>query len=131
MNAATAGGALGGEVQATMTHADKGPGYTCEFKRTAYTLTIEIGTLETAGQFAHFAEVACQGGRDLAPLKAIGNEAIACALGMKGEIVEKAVGRVRNQTFIVRYSTTAAGADPKVIRSKNTDLTELVASNMF
>ena len=131
MNAATAGGALGGEVQATMTHAEKGTGYACQFKRTGYDLTIEIGTLETPGQFAHFAETACQGGRDTAPLKAIGNEAITCALGTKGEIVEKAVGRVRNQTFIVRFSTTAAGADPKIIRSKNADLAELVASNLF
>ncbi|MGA7415976.1 MAG: hypothetical protein WBW33_36225 [Bryobacteraceae bacterium] len=131
MNAATAGGALGGEVQATMTRSEKNSGYTCQFTRAGSELTIEIGVLTTPDQFAHFAETACQGGRDTAPLKAIGNEAIACSLGTNHQIVEKAVGRVRNQTFVLRFTTTDEAANAKSIRSKNTALAELVAGNLF
>ena len=131
MNAATAGGALGGEVQATITRSEKGSGYTCQFTRAGSELTIEIGALSTPDQFSHFAESACQGGRNVAPLKAIGNESIACSSGTNHQVVEKAVGRVRNQTFVLRFSTTDEAANPKSIRSKNTALAELVAGNLF
>ena len=131
MNAATAGGALGGEVQVTMTRSEKNPGYICQFTRTGSELTIEIGRLTAPDRFAHFAEIACQGGRDTVPLKAIGNETIACSMGSNHQIVEKAVGRVRSQTFVVRFSTMDEAANPKSIRSKNTALAELVAGNLF
>jgi|SRR5271154_621891 len=131
MNAATAAGALGAEVQATMTRSEKNLSYTCQFTRAGSELTIEIGTLTTPGQFARFADSACLGGRDVVPLKAIGNETIACSLGTNHQVVEKAVGRVRNQTFVVRFSTTDSAADTKSIRSKNTALAELVAGNLF
>jgi hypothetical protein len=131
MNAATAGGALGGQVQATLTRSERNSGYTCQFTRAGAELTIEIGTLTTPDQFARFAETACQGGRDVVPLKAIGNETVACSLGTSHQIVEKAVGRVRNQTFILRIGTTDEAANTKSIRSKNTALAELVAGNLF
>jgi hypothetical protein len=131
MNAATAAGALGGEVQATMTRSDKDASYTCRFTRAGSELTIEIGTLATPGQFARFADNACQGGRDIAPLKAIGNQTIVCSLGMNHEVVEKAVGRVRNQTFIIRFGAADNAADTKSVRSKTTALAELVAGNLF
>src|SRR5208337_4326196 len=131
MNAATAGGALGGEVQATMARSEKNSGYTCLFTRAGSELTIEIGTLTAPDQFARFAETACQGGREVVPLKAIGNETIACSSGTNHQIVEKAVGRVRNQTFVVRFSTTDEAANSKSIRGKNAALAELVAGNLF
>lgn len=131
MNTATAGGALGGEVQATVARAEKNPSYTCQFKRAEYELTIEVSTLSAADQFARFANGACQGGREVAPLKAIGNESIACSLGKGGQIVEKAVGRVRNQTFVIRFSATNNAADTKSIRSKTIELAEQVAGYLF
>jgi hypothetical protein len=131
MNTATAGGALGGEVQATMTRTEKNASYTCQFTRPEYELTIEVGTLTAPDQFARFADGACQGGREVAPLKAIGNEAIACSLGKGSQIVEKAVARVRNQKFVIRFSTTDNGADSKVIRAKTTALAEQVAGYLF
>jgi len=131
MNSATAGGALGGEVQATVTRAEKSPSYTCQFSRAEYELIIEVSTLAAPDQFAPFAEHACQGGREVAPLKAIGNESIACSLGEGSQIVEKAVGRVRSQTFVIRMSTTDSGADSKVIRGKTTALAEQVAGYLF
>ncbi len=131
MNAATAGSALGGEVQVTVTRSEKNSGYTCQFSRDGSELIIEIGRLSAPDQFARFAETACQGGRDVAPLKAIGNEGVACSLGTGHQVVEKAVGRVRNQTFVLRFSTTDEAANTKSIRSKNTALAELVAGNLF
>jgi len=52
-------------------------------------------------------------------------------MGSNHQIVEKAVGRVRSQTFVVRFSTMDEAANPKSIRSKNTALAELVAGNLF
>ena len=131
MNAATAGGALGGEAQVTVTRAEKSPDFTCRFTRAESDLTIEVSTLAAPDQFAPFADHACQGGREVVPLKAIGNEAIACSLGKGSQVVEMAVGRVRNQTFVIRFSTTDSGADSKVIRGKTAALAEQVAGYLF
>lgn len=131
MNAATASGALGGEVQVTVTRSEKNSGYSCQFTRAGSELTIEIGTLSSPDRFARFAETACQGGRDVVPLKAIGNESVACSLGTNHQVVEKAVGRVRNQTLVLRFTATDEAANTKSIRSVNTALAELVAGNLF
>jgi|HubBroStandDraft_5_1064220.scaffolds.fasta_scaffold333855_2 hypothetical protein len=131
MNRATAGGALGGEVQVAVTRSEKSPAFTCQFTRAEYELTIEVSTLAAPDQFARFADHTCQGGREVVPLRAIGNEAIACSLGTGGQIVEKAVVRVRNQTFIIRMSATDKAADTKSIRSKTTELAEEVAGYLF
>jgi hypothetical protein len=131
MNAATAAGSLGGEVQVVTTHSEKNSGYTCRFTRPGSELTIEIGTLAAPGQFTRFAAGVCQGGLEVAPLKAIGNEAIACSLGTSRRVVELAVGRVRNQTFILRLSTTDPAATTKSIRGKTAALAEIVAGNLF
>ena len=131
MNSATAGGALGGEVQVTVIRAGRSQNFTCQFTRAEYELTIEVSTLAAPDQFAPFADHSCQGGREVVPLRAIGNEAIACSLGKGSQIVEKAVGRVRNQTFVIRMSTTDSGADSKVIRGKTTALAEQVAGYLF
>lgn len=131
MNAATAGGALGGEVQVTVTRVEKSPAFTCQFTRAGYELTIEVSTLAAPDQFARFADHTCQGGREVVPLRAIGNEAIACSLGMRSQIVEKAIVRVRNQVFVIRMSATDKAADTKSIRSKTTELAEEVAGYLF
>jgi hypothetical protein len=130
LNAATARGALG-EVQATVVGSEKNPGYSCQFTALDSELSIEVGTLAAPSQFAHFAESACQGGRDVTPLRAIGNEAMACSFVAGHQVVEKAVGRVRNQTFVIRLSVTNDAANTKSIRSKTTALAEQVAGNLF
>jgi hypothetical protein len=131
MNQATAGGALGGEVQVTVTRAEKSPAFTCQFTRAEYELTIDVSALTALDQFAHFADRACQGGHEVVPLRAIGNEAIACSLGTGGQIVEKAVVRVRNQAFVIRMSAADKPADSKIIRSKTAELAEEVAGYLF
>jgi len=116
LNLATARGALG-EVQLSVSHN------TCRFSSSDAELTIEMGTLAAPSQFAHFAETACQGGHDIAPLKAIGNEALACTV----QTVETIVGRVRNQTFIIRLTAP----NTKSLRTKTTAFAEQVAGNLF
>ena len=131
MNTATAGGALGGEVLAAVIRSEKSSGYTCRFTGNGSELTIEVGALSAPNQFARFSASACQGGIDVAPLKAVGNEAIACGLGTGGHVVELAVGRVRNQTFVLRLATKDPAANTKLIRSKTAALAELIAGNLF
>ena len=116
LNLATARGVLG-EVQLSASHN------TCRFTSSDSELTIEIGTITGPSQFAHFAESACQGGRDVTQLKAIGNEATACTV----QTVETVVGRVRNQTFIIRLTAP----NTKSLRTKTTALAEQVAGNLF
>lgn len=116
LNLATARGVLG-EVQLSVSHN------TCRFTSSDSELTIEIGALTEPSQFAHFAESACQGGRDVTALKAIGNEATACTV----QTAETVVGRVRNQTFVIRLTAPNA----KSLRTKTTALAEQVAGNLF
>jgi len=123
LKTATARGAVGEDAQVTVIPAERAAVYTCQFKGTDAELIIEVGTLDAAGQFAHFAETACRGGHDVAPLKAIGNEAIACTV----QTAEKVVGRVRNRTFVIRLSA----ANAKSLRGKASALAEQVAGNLF
>jgi len=109
MNAASAGGYLGGPV------TDTAP---CNFVRQDASLTIEIRT-----------------GRDLAPylakcaaapvpLKAIGNEAFACTVSGR----EQAIGRVRDQIFLITLTTNDK---PDVRREKVRNAAEQVAGNLY
>lgn len=67
-----------------------------------------------------------------APLKAIGNEAFACSFeGKPGEIAEQVVGRVRNQMFLVRVSTSERGAQAAALREKARKVAEQVAGILF
>ncbi len=125
LNTATARGAIG-EVQLAVTQLEKSAGYTCRFTGAEAELTIEVSTLADTGQFSRLAESECQGGHEVAPLKAIGNEAVACSSGVDGQIVEKVAGRVRKQAFVIRLTTKGKSA-----RTKITMLAEQVAGNLF
>jgi hypothetical protein len=113
MNAATAGGILEGSVDFTMTK--NGPDGTCEFTRSdsGAKLRIEVGT----------APAKCAIPAD--PLKAIGNEAVACTIDAN---TEQVVGRVRKQAFLIRVS----GSFPQQkLRQKAVNAAEQVAGNLF
>ena len=117
LNAATAGGVLGGEVQVTVTSGS------CEFVRHETSLRIEVGA--TGAPHAQ-----CGSGAE--PLKAIGNEAQACAYaGKPGWVAEQVVGRVRDQAFLVRISTKDQSAAPKILREKARKVAEQVAGILF
>ena len=113
----TARGAMG-DVQVKVTYSEKAS-YICQFTGADSELVIEVSTLANAGQFAHFAETACDGAHDKTALKGIGNEALACTLDQ----TEKIAGRVRNQAFLIRLTKSS--------RSVARDIAETVAGNLF
>ena len=117
LNAATAAGVLGGEVHMTVTQGS------CEFVHHETSLRIEVGS----GSAPH-----AQCGSGAEPLRAIGNEAQACAYqGKPGWMAEQVVGRVRDQAFLVRISTKDQSAAPKILREKARKVAEQVAGILF
>jgi hypothetical protein len=120
LNAATAGGVLGGAVtDVTVKRAEGGDG-SCDFVRhdgsRVLALRIEVITMrDPSKDFAAYA-ARCHSG---VPLKAIGNEAVACT--DKG--AEQVVGRVRDRAFVLRMSTGG--------REKARQIAEQIAGSLF
>ncbi len=121
MNAATAAGILGGAVDVTLAHP-----VACEFDRQkppVYTLQIKVGT-----RIAKSNKCAS----NPTPLKAIGNEAIACTEeGKNGQRIEWVIGRVRDQDFVIRIGTNDSSATPASLLEKARTAAEQVAGNLF
>jgi len=123
LNAATAGGVLGGAVTATVTHANANrEDATCSFVRTGAQLTIEVVTMDTPR--SEYTAHAAQCGSDPVALKAIGNEAVACT----DEHGAKVVSRVRNKIFTI---IVASSDPPATLREKARSVAEQVAGNLF
>jgi len=127
LNAATAAGVLGGAVKTSVTHT------ACEFVRqggsSESALRIEVETIAAPGEFA---ARAAQCGSGAEPLKAIGNEAVACTYAdKKGQRAEQVVGRVRNQAFLVRVSSNDRSATAAGLRDKARKVAEQVAGFLF
>jgi hypothetical protein len=121
LNVATASGFLGGALHMTLTSAS------CEFVRQdgghEMTLRIEVGSMSAP-------HAQCGSGAE--PLKAIGNEALACTYeGKAGWIAEQVTGRVRDQAFLVRISSNDRSTAPKTIREKVRKVAEQVAGILF
>lgn len=120
MNAATAAGILDGAVDVTARPS------ACEFvrqKSPAYTLQIEVGTgIHVAGKCLS----------NPTRLKAIGNEAVACAVeGREGQRIERVIGRVREQGFLILVSTDDPSATEASLLEKSRRAAEQVAGNLF
>lgn len=122
LNAATAGGVLGGAVTDVTVKLAEGSGDgSCEFVRhdgaRAPALRIEVETLrDPTKDFAAFAARCHSAGT---PLKAIGNEAIACT----DDGAQQVVGRVRDRAFALRISTGG--------REKARQIAEQIAGILF
>jgi hypothetical protein len=158
LNAATAGGLLGGDVQMTVSapvdaamdkSASKSPGMysdsvrmdrfdvSCEFSRTVdsgtYTLRIAVKTMGDPAK--DFASYLAQCGGTTRPLKAIGNEAVQClAANGSAPDEEKVIARVRERAFVLTVSRTgikplAANAD--LLRDDTRNIAEQVAGSLF
>jgi hypothetical protein len=129
LNAATAGGFLGGPVAMTVTRAKTGDDATCEFIRhdgsLALELRIEVETMPSPAK--DFATYAARCHSAAVPLKAIGNEALSC----KDEGAELVVGRVRDRAFLVRISTSDRSAQPSALRDQARKVAEQVAGFLF
>jgi hypothetical protein len=67
----------------------------------------------------------------VAPLIAIGTDAVACAIEAKnGVSAEQVAGRVRKQAFLVRLSVSAT-LSRESLREKTTKVAEQVSGNLF
>jgi hypothetical protein len=135
LNAATAAGALNGSVTFTVIHSgeDKQDA-SCEFTHregdVLTSLRIEVETMKDPSR--EFASYCGKCGRDATPLRAIGNEALACSLGGKKKpISEHVVSRVRDRAFIVGVSSSFPSADRGVLREKTEKIAEQVAGFLF
>ena len=129
LNAATAGGVLGGPVAMTVTRAKTGDDATCDFVRhdgsLLLELRIEVETMPSPAK--DFASYAARCHSAAVPLKAIGNEALACS----DEGAEQVVGRVRDRAFLVRIITNDRSSQPSVLREKARKVAEQVAGILF
>jgi len=121
LTTASVAGVLG-EVQVTVTGAE------CVFTREDYKLTVDVTQLTAPDKFADFAASTCRGSLETTPLKAIGNEALACRFV---SLTDKVVGRVRNRAFVLSLNTSDKSQDAKSVRTKITALSEQVAGNLF
>jgi len=121
LNAATAAGILGGPIRSEATAT------ICEFVRrqahVQYRLRIEVRT--TTKVHKEFASYLSRCGRKRTPLKGIGNEAYACAQD------HRVVGRVRDQVFSVRLTTTDHSIAPNVLEENARTVADQVAGSLF
>jgi hypothetical protein len=156
LNAATAAGVLGGDVQMTVTApmdpgAGKGVGtamypdqvrsdrfdVSCEFTRnvdnSTYSLSIVVKTMSDAAKdFAPFLNL-CAG--STVALKGVGNEAVQCVLrdaSQEGE--EKVIGRVRDRAFVLtihREVKSHNSPNGQELSDKARNVAEQVAGSLF
>ena len=110
LNAATAAGVLGGEVQASATPLTPQGDTTCEFKRTdhsaVFVLMIAVHTMAIPSKdFATYLG-RCSG--TAISLKAIGNEAVQCVPSNgSSNGGEQVIGRVRDRAFVINLKTSS------------------------
>lgn len=156
LNAATAAGLLGGEVQMTVTapvepDAGKGVGtamypdqvrmdrfdVSCDFSRkvdsSVYTLGIVVKTMsDPAKEFASFLKLC--GGTTVA-LQGIGNEAVQCtAKDDSGPGHEQVIARVRDRAFVLtvnRELSPHPTANGDELRDDTRNIAEQVAGSLF
>ena len=116
LNAATAAGILGGEVESRI-HGD-----ICLFSFESSQLRIEVQTVSLPYKLD------C--GPNAKPLKAIGNEALSCSLhGNNGRMIEQIVGRVRERAFFIRLTSNENARD--ALRDKARLVAEQVVGILF
>ncbi|WP_263359225.1 hypothetical protein [Acidicapsa ligni] len=111
LNAATAGGVLGGTVVARLTHTtpeNMTCDYTLEREGSKSSLKIAVRTSSTSQKDFQNARSSC--GATSTPLRGIGNEAVECTLSeMAGYSTEQIIGRVRDRVFILKWSARKTG----------------------
>jgi hypothetical protein len=137
LNEATASGLLGGAAVGEASAATDGQPAVCTFveseagMKRILRLTVEV----VPNAHARVGALLQSCGPDAAPLKAIGNEATACAVDDRKSLMgERVVGRVRNQVFTINISSTLKN-DPiltrDALKAKIYSAAEQVAGNLF
>jgi len=142
LNAATAGGLLGGEVSmhvaptsptSPATPADT----TCTFTlKQDPSVSLEIAVHTLSDMHADFQKYAAQCAPPTEALRGIGNEAVGCAGSSSGRAVEQIVSRVRNRAFVLAWSVGHApkdmsGQDQEEMHDKLRNVAEQVAGSLF
>ena len=138
LNAATAGGVLGGQVTSTVVHTTP-QDTTCEFTRSqgAAIFSLQIAVHTMAAFDKEFPAYLGLCGTSAIPLRAIGNEAVECTRHDGHDLVsELVVGRVRDRAFILKWSmpksSQGAGAQSQdEIRETIRNVAEQVAGSLF
>ena len=137
LNEATAGGTLEGTVTSTVTHPNSNKDdATCEFihRDGAIATELEIEVATIGGAHDAFAAYVARCGQNSVPLKAIGNEAVACSVDdrtKKRSVSEQVVGRVRDRAFTVRITSNAASPERGALREAARKIAEQVAGFLF
>jgi hypothetical protein len=135
LNAATAAGVLEGPVTVSVTYFDQdNSDASCEFTRrtdhNVRTLRIEVNTMKDLSH--DFPRYLAKCGQDAKPLRAIGNEAIACSVpGKKSPVAEQVVSRVRDRAFVVDVLSNGAMSERDAMRDKAQKIAEQVAGFLF
>lgn len=137
LNAATAAGVLGGEVQANATALTPQGDTTCDFKRTqqsvVFTLKIAVHTMALPSK--DFATYLAQCAGTPVPLKAIGNEAFQCVPSNSSDNSgEQIIGRVRDRAFVIdirRGSTRQPTSSQTGLSEEARNVAEQVAGALF
>ena len=142
LNAATAGGAMGGTVATSLIHTTR-EDVTCEFKlkrdNNVATLTIAVHTMASPAQDFSSFQAAC--GTSATPLRGIGNEAIECSSpaphgSSEGATTETIVARVRDRAFVLKWTFPPASDSIPVVprdelQDKIRNLAEQIAGSLF
>ena len=130
MNEATARGVLGGPVTVKANIHERGDGV-CEFSRkegaAVHELRILVELMTDIPK--QFPNVRSQCPSNSTPLRATGNEALMCSIQEKGLYVEKVVGRVREQAFVVSVSSSVQD-DPSMTLDMRREKVHLVAEQV-
>lgn len=125
LNAATAGGVLGGGATVSVVHESANrDDAVCIFETSSGSLRIKVQTMETPR--SEFSSHAAQCGTDSVALKAIGNEAVVC--NPEGKRAAQVVSRVRNKIFTILIATPESQT---ALREKARNIAEQVAGNLF
>lgn len=123
MNTATASGILGGPSILTVASD------TCEWVRSdggnRSVLRVEITALSSPAELSKLFE-RCVGPEH--PLKALGNEAVACTGASHSQQI---VGRVRNQAFVIIVSTNGGSIPPDRLAIEAREAATQITGNLF
>ena len=134
LNAATAAGVLGGNVQASTLPLTLQGDTTCDFKRAEHlaVLTITVHTMALPSK--DFSTYLAQCAGTAVRLRGIGNEAIQCVSSSSSNGGEQIIGRVRERAFIIdlkRGPTKQSTTNQSVLSDEARNIAEQVAGALF
>lgn len=140
LNAATAGGLLGGEVTMKVIHSSPAD-TTCEFtlKRDTSISTLQIAVHTMSAVNREFQQYLAQCGAGALPLRAVGNEAVECMQSADANHATKSeqiISRVRERAFVLTWTMPKSDLEASSqaqddIRERFRNVAEQVAGSLF